>query len=135
MPLGSMLTDAVEIMAERKISELPVVETFGTAGRADRCDRLGGAVPGRESGVTSCAGGKVNGCAFPQKPRVYHALAAPSTIDAARQQYVSWSSGFGLRGSAFGSDRLAGSLKAELQREPPKGETPTYENRTTGRAS
>ena len=27
VPLGSMLTDAVEIMAERKISELPVVDT------------------------------------------------------------------------------------------------------------
>jgi hypothetical protein len=28
-PIGSMLTDAVEIMAERKISELPVVDNSG----------------------------------------------------------------------------------------------------------
>ena len=29
VPLGSMMTDAVEIMAERKISELPVVDADG----------------------------------------------------------------------------------------------------------
>jgi arabinose-5-phosphate isomerase len=29
VPLGSMLVDAVEIMAERKISELPVVDADG----------------------------------------------------------------------------------------------------------
>ena len=33
---GSMLADAVAIMAERKISELPVVDAGGRAGRAAR---------------------------------------------------------------------------------------------------
>jgi arabinose-5-phosphate isomerase len=39
VPLGSMLTDAVEIMAERKISELPVVDSRGCpAGLIDVTD-------------------------------------------------------------------------------------------------
>ena len=39
VPAGSMMTDAVEIMAERKISELPVVDAAGRpAGLIDITD-------------------------------------------------------------------------------------------------
>ncbi|HEX4131414.1 MAG TPA: KpsF/GutQ family sugar-phosphate isomerase [Pirellulales bacterium] len=42
VPLGSMLTDAVAIMAERKISELPVVDAAGApAGLLDITDLVG----------------------------------------------------------------------------------------------
>ena len=42
VPLGSMLADAVEIMAERKISELPVVDADGQPhGMLDITDIVG----------------------------------------------------------------------------------------------
>ena len=42
VPLGAMLTDAVDILAERKISELPVVDAGGApAGLLDITDVLG----------------------------------------------------------------------------------------------
>jgi arabinose-5-phosphate isomerase len=42
VPVGSMLTDAVAIMAERKISELPVVDASGSpAGLLDVTDLVG----------------------------------------------------------------------------------------------
>ena len=59
-PQGSMMNDAVTIMAERRISELPVVDAEGQAGRFARHYRYRGAVSGRAGGGIGGAGGKLD---------------------------------------------------------------------------